>query len=252
MDSFISTEGATLARDDEGAVIASLKNPDKDIYVVTGSSSLPQITAVRLDVLADKLLPHGGPGRQENGNLHLSEFEAKVFEAGAPKPTVLKFARATADFNQAGWGIERAIDGKPDTAWGIFPEVGKSHHAVFELAQPLVLKPGAKLVITLKQLHGQSHLIGRFRISTTSAPVSRVAAVPQLAAEAFRNCRRASARSRSVWRWQRTCCESWPAMKYRNCPRSRWFMPPAKEPMSLRTWATVRHASSPNPNWSTS
>ena len=35
---------------------------------------------------------------------------------------------ASADFNQQDWGISKAIDGKPETAWGIYPEVGKSHH----------------------------------------------------------------------------------------------------------------------------
>ena len=32
------------------------------------------ITAVRLEVMADPSLPQGGPGRQGNGNLHLTEF----------------------------------------------------------------------------------------------------------------------------------------------------------------------------------
>ena len=31
----------------------------------------------------------------------------------------------------------QAIDGNPATAWGIYPEVGKSHAAVFKLREPL-------------------------------------------------------------------------------------------------------------------
>ena len=31
-----------------------------------------------------------------------------------------------------------AIDGNKSTAWGIYPQVGKPHEAVFELAEPIV------------------------------------------------------------------------------------------------------------------
>ena len=42
-----------------------------------------------------------------------------------------------ADFNQGGWPIGDAIDRLPQTGWGIYPEVGRSHTAVFELADPI-------------------------------------------------------------------------------------------------------------------
>src|SRR5205085_2379816 len=84
-------------------------------------------------------LPHSGPGRQDNGNLHLSEFKLlaapKSGEAAAP----VAIAGAFADFNQDGWGVGAAIDGKPETAWGIFPQVGQSHAAVFVLPEPLMV-----------------------------------------------------------------------------------------------------------------
>lgn len=185
MESFISTGGAVLKRDAEGVVMVSGPKPDKDVYVITGVPTLGKITALRLEVLTDPSLPKGGPGRQDNGNFHLSEFEAKVFRHGAAQATALKIGRATADFNQAGWGIERTIDGKDDTAWGIYPQVGKSHLAVFELATPLTLAPGDKLTVTLHQLHGQSHVIGRFRLSATSESAARVEAISDLAVAAL-------------------------------------------------------------------
>jgi hypothetical protein len=52
-------------------------------------------------VIADKSLPSGGPGRQDNGNLTLSEIEMQVFDPSAAQPARLKFSRATADFDQA-------------------------------------------------------------------------------------------------------------------------------------------------------
>ncbi|HQW30116.1 MAG TPA: DUF1549 domain-containing protein, partial [Verrucomicrobiales bacterium] len=184
-DSFISTEGSTLSRSGE-VIISGGAKPEKDTYVITATAAaLASITALRLDVITDKSLPKDGPGRQDNGNLTVSEFEAQVFEAGAASPVKLKFSRATADFNQASYAAPAAIDGNPATGWGIHPAVGESHHAVFELAAPLTLKPGAKLTLSLKQLAPQSHLVGRFKLSATDQPSARVSAMPALAAAAL-------------------------------------------------------------------
>ena len=179
-ESFVSTEGALLSRSGE-MLISAGANPDKDICVITATSALKRITALRLDVLANMSLPKNGPGRQDNGNLTLSEIEAQVFHPEVGRGVKLKLARATADFEQQGFAAPAAIDGKPATGWGIFPAVGESHYAVFELAEPLELKPGMKLTITLKQLAGKSHLIGRFKLSATNENSARAAVIPVLA-----------------------------------------------------------------------
>ncbi|MEO7319143.1 MAG: DUF1549 domain-containing protein, partial [Chthoniobacteraceae bacterium] len=150
-ESFVSTEGASLSRSGE-IIISGGAKPDKDTCIITASVPLPKLTALRLDVLSDKSLPQGGPGRQDNGNLTVSELEAQLFDAGITQPVKLKFVRATADFDQKGWTAAMAIDGNVATGWGIHPAVGQSHHAVFELAAPLTLKANAKLTISLKQL----------------------------------------------------------------------------------------------------
>src|SRR5207245_7131089 len=111
------------------------------------------ITALRLNVLTNDSLPMHGPGRQDNGNLHLSEIEARLFEPGSAEAKLLKFSHASADFNQSGWGIERALDGDINTAWGIHPAVGRSHHAVFEFAEPLAVKPVSLHAIVLQHPH---------------------------------------------------------------------------------------------------
>jgi hypothetical protein len=124
-----------------------------------------------LDVLPDDSLPAKGPGRAENGNLHLSEIklEAAPLVGGEPRP--LQLVRPLADFDQEGWTIAHAVDGNPDTAWGVFPRVGQPHQAVFELAEPLAQAETFRLSVTLDQLHGRRHVIGKFRLSFTgSAP----------------------------------------------------------------------------------
>lgn len=179
LETFQSTEEATLTLTPDNVILASGTPPEKDTYVVKASTNLDRIIALRLDVFPHESLPSNGPGRCSNGNLHLSEIQLEVFASGADQGTVAAFQRATADFNQVDWGIERAIDGDPETAWGVHPSVGKRHHAVFELTEPLTLAPGNRLVVTLKQLHGRSHLIGAFSLSVTSDAAAPAIALPE-------------------------------------------------------------------------
>jgi hypothetical protein len=114
----------------------------------------------------------------DNGNLHLTEFEVQEFLPGTAQPRSLKFARATADFDQTGWTSSHAVDGNPATAWGIHPKVGQSHFAIFELNAPLEVQPGTTFVILLKQHHGRGHVIGRFALSVTDSAAELAAAIP--------------------------------------------------------------------------
>ncbi|MBM3290882.1 MAG: DUF1553 domain-containing protein, partial [Candidatus Hydrogenedentes bacterium] len=181
VETYLSAEGATLTREADGSIVSSERRPDKDTYTITGTTPLATITAVRLNVIALDALPMKGPGRNDNGNFHLSEVTLRLFDPGAASPIDLKVRRATADFNQTDWGIDRAVDGKSDTAWGIHPAEGASHYAVFELAEPLTLNPGARLAISLAQLHGTGHIIGSFSIAMTGDPAERAHALPAAA-----------------------------------------------------------------------
>ncbi len=176
--SFVSVEGATLTRVTNDVVLAAGSRPDKDTYSITARSAFTNVTAIRLDVLAHESLPKLGPGRADNGNLHLSEFDLRAFAPGATSGVPVGIRRATADFNQEGWDISRALDGNPTTAWGIHPAEGQAHYAVFELAETLALPPGAHLSVTVRQVHGGSHLIGAFRLSVTDSDPARAVARP--------------------------------------------------------------------------
>jgi len=170
-----SAGGATLTPLPDHSILASGTAAEQDTYTLTFTLPEGTVKTIRLETLADDSLPHSGPGRQDNGNLHLSELEARVDVEGAKLQ--LEFSRAASDFDQIDWGVARAIDGNPLTAWGIYPEVGKSHAASFELKQPLSATAGQTLTVVLKQLHGGRHLIGRVRIAISAAPTA-VAIMP--------------------------------------------------------------------------
>jgi hypothetical protein len=167
---FLSAGGATLIRQGDDSHLVGGTRPERDTYTLTGAVPEGGITALLLEVLPDDALPQRGPGRADNGNLHLSEVELLLFEPGEAKARELKLTHPTADFSQDDWTIAHAIDGNEKTAWGIHPREGESHRAVFRLKEPLRATTGATLVVQLRQLHGGGHLIGRFRLSTTDAP----------------------------------------------------------------------------------
>ena len=166
-----AAHGTVLVLQPDQSLLATGERPEKEVYTVSALLPVGDWTALRLEVLSDDSLPMKGPGRQENGNLHLSEIRVELSADGQPTSFApVGLGNPTADFDQAGWGIPRAIDGNPATAWGIHPQVGQSHLAVFDLKTPVTAKEGALVRVTLDQLHGGMHTIGRMRLSVSRQP----------------------------------------------------------------------------------
>ncbi|WP_009958419.1 DUF1553 domain-containing protein [Verrucomicrobium spinosum] len=101
-------------------------------------------------------------------------------EASAPQPSTtlpvggpvdIRFKEATADFEQNGFTVAQAIDGKPDSGWGVSPQLGQAHTAQFVTSAPVGTKgTPTRLQISLAQLHGSKHVLGRYRLSITTDP----------------------------------------------------------------------------------
>ena len=158
-----SPQGTQFTPLADGSWRAEGTRPETDVYVFEFTSSLPRLAAIRIEALADEQAPMRGPGRQDNGNLHLSEIVLSTIDTAETIP----FASATADFDQQGWTASHAIDGRAETAWGIFPQVGTDHHLTAALTQPRDLQPSSSFRLELRQLHGGGHLLARFRVSVS-------------------------------------------------------------------------------------
>lgn len=180
IDRVTGAPNTTFTRLDDGSYLAGGVAAETDTYVIEATLPIERLTAIRIEVLPHDSLPTKGPGRQDNGNLHLSEVKLGTLNPPNMEPTWIALQNASADFNQQDWAIPRAIDGNATTAWGIHPEVSKPHQAVIELKDPIV-GAGSRVVIHLAQLHGTHHLIGRFRITGTAKPTPIT--VPQLPLE---------------------------------------------------------------------
>ncbi|MCI0743861.1 MAG: DUF1549 and DUF1553 domain-containing protein [Verrucomicrobia subdivision 3 bacterium] len=165
--SVTAASNSTLTAQADGAVLASGAAPEADTYTVNAQGAFRGVTAIRLEVLTDGGLPAKGPGRAENGNFHLTDFRVMATREG--ERNAFPVGSASAGFDQKDWEISKAIDKDPKSGWGIHPQEGKSHSAVFELKEPMTLEAGTTLTCVLEQNHGRRHVIGRFRLAVTSA-----------------------------------------------------------------------------------
>ncbi len=209
----IATGGQKYLPKDDGSYLAQGYAPTKHKAKFTVKVDAKKISAFRLELLNDPNLPLSGPGRSLKGTAALTEFEVEAAPAGDPgKPIKLKFAKATADVEQPEQSLDTiyddksgkkrvtgpvsfAIDGKPETAWGIDAGPARRNHerkAVFTLAQPIENPQGTVLTIYLSQMHGgwnsddnQNHNLGRFRLSITGAADAVADPLPRLVRESL-------------------------------------------------------------------
>ena len=191
----------------DGSILAGGYAPTKHTtdFTVTIPDGKP-IAAIRLELLTDPTLPHGGPGRSVTGLPALTEF--KLLAASADKPGEMKDVKivsATADASAAEHALQAeyddktkrkrilgpiafAVDGKDETAWSIDVGPGRrnaSRKAVFVLDKPIQFAKGAVVTFKLTQNHGgwnsddnQTHNLGRFRFSVTSGEGAQADPLP--------------------------------------------------------------------------
>jgi hypothetical protein len=169
-----STGGSGYTNLADGSVLATGVNPIYDTITVEAETSLTGIKAVLLEVLPDPSLPKNGPGRWgQTGNFILDEFAMSVAPLGNgaannPDPKPLIFESAMADWEQQYYRAEHAVDRNPKTGWAIGPRFGERHYLVARLQESAGYPGGTKLTFRFEHYHGNSHCVGRFRISVAT------------------------------------------------------------------------------------
>ena len=223
----------------DGSMLAQGYAPTKHTVKFIAKTDLPQVAAIRLELLTDPELPNGGPGRSIKGTGALTEFQVESASADAPdRFTKVKVSSATADVSlpetplepkfddksgkrRVTGPIEFAIDGNDDTAWGIDAGPGfrnQPRKAVFRLEKPISNAQGAIVRIGLKQNHGgansddnENNNLGRIRLSVTAAPDAVADPLPQNVREILSIPReqRSPAQTRAVFSYWRTTVPEW-------------------------------------------
>jgi cytochrome c553 len=235
----ISTGGERELPMKDGSMLALGYAPTKHTVKFTAKTSLPRITAVRLELLMDPNLPNGGPGRSIHGAGALTEFRVETAPPNDPEHVAkIKISSASADINLPETPLEKkfddksdkrrvtgpiqfAIDGRDDTAWGIDAGPGlrnQPRKAVFNFERPLENASALMLDFYLKQDHGGSNSddnennnLGRIRLSATSAPDAVVDPVPEAVRVILRTPRdrRTEAQERVIFGYWRTTVPEW-------------------------------------------
>ncbi|HQX54110.1 MAG TPA: DUF1549 domain-containing protein, partial [Planctomycetaceae bacterium] len=153
-ETFTSSGGAILTKQEDGSVLVSGENPAKEIYELITPIAATKLTAVRLEGLMHPSLSNGGAGRSSNSNVVLSEFEVEVASAAEPdKWEEIKLAYAWADYEQpdGNFKIANAIDGKLETGWATAGHQKKEDRtAIFMAETPFSSEPGTRLKIRLR------------------------------------------------------------------------------------------------------
>jgi hypothetical protein len=165
-----AASGATASILADGSVLLGGALPDKETITLECALERKGVTGFRLEALPDGSLPAKGPGCANNGNFVLTEFKVAAAPKGSSglKPVFLE--RPTAGFEQAQFPIVGTLDGASHTGWAISPAVGLAHEAIFESRGDVGFDVGTKLQVTLEMQYGGRHLLGRFRVSTTTSP----------------------------------------------------------------------------------
>ena len=173
LTNIVSTGGSGYTNLADGSVLATGVNPIYDTITFEGTTALEGVTGVLLEVLPDPSLPKNGPGRWgQTGNFILDEFALWAAPLGGAAPdasTNVFFASAVADWEQQYYRAEHAVDRNPKTGWAIAPRFGRRHFLIATTKTPIGQAGGSRLGFKFESYHGNSHAIGRWRISVTRA-----------------------------------------------------------------------------------
>ncbi|MCA9099002.1 MAG: DUF1549 domain-containing protein, partial [Planctomycetaceae bacterium] len=135
---------------EDRSVLMLDRNPDKTDTTVVLETRTGPVDSLKLEVLTHPRISGSGPGRTSHGNLVLSDITVTAAPLDHPdQAELVSIDSATADHSQKEFEIEKTIDGKLDTGWGI--DAGDKTHtnrsAVFHLTKPVGFPQGTRWTI---------------------------------------------------------------------------------------------------------
>jgi mono/diheme cytochrome c family protein len=229
VDSVTSSAGTEFEPLPDGSWRATGTPPAGEVITILGTSHRDSQAALRLEALQDDSLPHGGPGRADNGNFALGDLRLEWRTGPSPgggqsdwQPVSLTNPRATHQQNADSLSIAASIDSDRVSGWAVdVGGIGKDQAAALDFIEPVVSDGTHHFRLTLVFEHPNTkHTIGRFRISTTStaglSPTEESSGPPENVIAAVATLRDASVASESkeiarvtAWEWFRATQPDW-------------------------------------------
>ncbi|MEM6690010.1 MAG: PSD1 and planctomycete cytochrome C domain-containing protein [Planctomycetota bacterium] len=203
-----TVSGQKFLRYPDGSYLGQGYSPSRAAPQADMEVDMNQIRWMRLELLRDPNLPHGGPGRSIDGTWALSEVRLQYRRSRDNQWKTVSFDNAEAtihpdkerlqpryhfkkpDPNRVSGDVSFLIDNDEKTAWRGDRGVGRRNEpqtAWLKLAEPIHVDGSAQLRVTLAQRHGgwnsddnHTHNIGRFRLGLTSDSIEPIAVPSKL------------------------------------------------------------------------
>ena len=176
-----AAKSAKLAVDKDGTVLNTGNKAMFDVYTVKAVTQQKTLSAIKLDVLSNKEFPKNGPGLSDNGNFVLGDLKitARPLDPNSKaQPITLKLSAVKATFEQQNYSLSASLDGDPKTGWGVAPEMGKDHAAIFSIdGTPAGFEGGTELEFQMSFDHFG---VGHFRLSSRADPKQAAPVEPQI------------------------------------------------------------------------
>lgn len=178
-----SQGGATLVVQEDGSVLATGENPEKDVHRLHLRTDAMGLQLLQLDVLGHESFTNGAPGRAANGNAVLTGVEVQAISLQDPdqrQDLAVRWLWADAAQTNDDWSLYRAFDERHNTGWAIAGHTeGDDRMALFLVDQPFGFEGGTEFVLTLKyESIYANHAFGRVRVKLASLGAEGLAALP--------------------------------------------------------------------------
>ncbi|HEX6882743.1 MAG TPA: PSD1 and planctomycete cytochrome C domain-containing protein [Planctomycetota bacterium] len=182
-----SLEGATLALQPDGSVLAAGTNPDQDEHELRLRTDATGLRLVALEALGDASFHEGRVGRAPNGNAVLSAITVEAVSVRDPArrvPVPLGWAWAEHEQEDGEFGITNALDPDPH-GWAVGAHQRPGGRVALFLAdEPFGFEGGTELVVRLayRSQYAQ-HAFGRVRLALASLGPAGLDALPAAASD---------------------------------------------------------------------
>ena len=155
-----------------------------DAYLLSFVSPLKDVSAIRVEALADPERFNRGPGRGSDQKCILTGVTVQSGPANPAVPLVAAdLSGVTADYCQPGYDIRGTLTSSDTTGWALDQMACRTRRYSC-CANRCHLEPSGRLVIRLLQRAGDSHQMLRFRVMLSAATAS--AALQQAVPEEIR------------------------------------------------------------------
>ncbi len=171
-DGSVVFAGRTKAVQNRPGRAQGTDDPNNITYSITAHTFQKNLTAIRLDAIADKKFPKSGPGLAADGSFNLVEFivtASPLAADSAAKPAALKLVPAQARFAEKTSPIQNVLDGNRATGWRAKDNPGVDNAAAFEIVGGFSGFDGGT-VLTF-HVEFRTDAIGRLKLAMTNSPL---------------------------------------------------------------------------------